>query len=39
LGQAELLMALAILGIGLALASLPAWRMQRAALSAAMKEY
>jgi putative ABC transport system permease protein len=39
LGQAELLMALAILGVGLVLASLPAWRMQHMALSAAMKEY
>jgi hypothetical protein len=32
-------MALAILGVGLVLASLPAWRMQHVALSAAMKEY
>jgi putative ABC transport system permease protein len=39
LGEAELIMALAILGVGLALASLPAWRMQRVALSAAMKDY
>ncbi|MET0963642.1 MAG: ABC transporter permease [Noviherbaspirillum sp.] len=39
LGQAELLMALAILAVGLALASLPAWRMQRLSLSASMKAY
>jgi putative ABC transport system permease protein len=38
LGQAELLMALAILGVGLVLASLPAWRIQRMALATAMKE-
>ena len=37
LGQSELLVALAILGVGLALAALPAWRMQRASLAAAMK--
>lgn len=39
LGEAELLMAFAILGVGLVLASLPAWHMQRISLSAAMKEY
>jgi putative ABC transport system permease protein len=39
LGEAELMMAMAILGVGLALASLPAWRMQSVALSAAMKDY
>jgi putative ABC transport system permease protein len=39
LGQAELLMALGILAVGLILASLPAWRMQRLTLSASMKAY
>ncbi|MDB5838406.1 MAG: hypothetical protein JWQ23_358 [Herminiimonas sp.] len=39
LGQTELLTALMILAVGLALASLPAWRMQREALSVAMKKY
>lgn len=39
LGEAELLMALAILAVGLVLASLPAWRIQRVALATAMKEY
>lgn len=37
LGLAELLVALAIFGVGLALATLPAWRMQRGSLAAAMK--
>ena len=37
LGEAELLLSLSILGVGLLLASLPAWRMQRVSLSAAMK--
>lgn len=37
LGLAELLVALAIFGVGLALAALPAWRMQRGSLAAAMK--
>lgn len=39
LGATEWLMALAILAVGLVLASLPAWHMQRMSLSAAMKEY
>jgi len=39
LGEAEWLMALAILLVGLVLASLPAWHMQRVPLAAAMKEY
>ena len=39
LGETEWLMALAILVVGLVLASLPAWHMQRVSLSAAMKEY
>jgi putative ABC transport system permease protein len=38
-GQSELLMALAILAVGLVLASVPAWRMQRETLSVAMKNY
>jgi putative ABC transport system permease protein len=37
LGLAELLVALAIFGVGLVLAALPAWRMQRGSLAAAMK--
>ncbi len=37
LGLAELLVALAIFGVGLVLATLPAWRMQRGSLAAAMK--
>jgi putative ABC transport system permease protein len=37
LGLSELLVALAIFGVGLVLATLPAWRVQRACLAAAMK--
>jgi putative ABC transport system permease protein len=37
LGASELLVALAIFGVGLVLATLPAWRMQRADLPTAMK--
>jgi putative ABC transport system permease protein len=37
LGQPELLVALAIFTVGLVLAALPAWRMQRAPLAAALK--
>lgn len=37
LGASELLVALAIFGVGLVLAALPAWRMQRAPLTAALK--
>ena len=37
LGQSELLVALAIFSIGLALAALPAWRMHRVSLASAMK--
>ena len=37
LGEAEFLVALVIFLVGLALASLPAWRVQRADLAAAMK--
>jgi len=39
LGEAELLMALAMLVIGLLLATLPAWRLQRVPLAQAMKDY
>ena len=39
LGETELLMALAILAIGLMLAAIPAWRVQRMDLAAAMKSY
>jgi putative ABC transport system permease protein len=37
LGASELLVSLTILGVGFALAALPAWRMQRVNLAAAMK--
>jgi len=37
LGEAEMLTAAAIFGIGLVLAALPAWRIQRAPLATAMK--
>jgi putative ABC transport system permease protein len=37
LGPSELLVALAIFGVGLVLATLPAWRVQRTSLAAAMK--
>lgn len=39
LGETELLMALAMLVIGLLLATLPAWRLQRVPLAQAMKDY
>lgn len=39
LGATEAWMALAILGVGLVLAWLPAWRMQRVELAGAMKAY
>ncbi len=37
LGAHELLMALAILGVGLLLATLPAWHLQRLSLASAIK--
>ena len=39
LGQGEFMLALSVLAVGLALATLPAWRMQRQTLSVAMKTY
>lgn len=39
LGLTELLMALALLAIGLVLAALPAWRLQRLPLAQALKDY
>lgn len=39
LGQTETMMALALLGIGLLLAALPAWRLQRLPLAQALKDY
>lgn len=39
LGQGEFMLALVVFAIGLALATLPAWRVQREALSLAMKKY
>lgn len=39
LGATELLMASVLLGVGLALAVLPAWRLQRVSLAGALKDY
>ena len=39
LGQAELWMALALFAIGLLLAALPAWRLQRMPLAGALKDF
>lgn len=39
LGETELLMALAMLATGLVLGTVPAWRLQRAPLAQAMKDY
>ena len=39
LGAVEGLMALAVLGVGLMLATLPAWRVQRMDVAAAMKAH
>lgn len=39
LGQGEFMLALSVLAVGLALATLPAWRMQCQTLSVAMKTY